>query len=142
MVTAISDEEIKRLRETVSGIENMPDAVLKRKGWSVEKIKKVLELRKANKFLELGKYLAFGSTESIKTGDLTPIDNYLGMTALEMAREACSYLGLPLLETLQDVSSDLSSIMLSLLNRACSVATLEYDWNQLIINYHFGDISD
>lgn len=141
MIKTISDEEIRDLRNTTSGIENIPDAVLKRDGWSVEKIKKALELKKAKKFFELGRYLAFGE-KADPAPDTDVADAFQTMTALDMVRDAASYLELPLIATLQDSCSNLSSLMLSLLNRSCATATLQYDWNQLIINYHFWDISD
>jgi hypothetical protein len=58
-------------------------------------------------------------------------DNLTGLNALEIVRAAAAYLGLPLIETLQDPTSNLAAMMLSLLNRACGKATLEYNWSQL-----------
>jgi hypothetical protein len=115
--------------KNVAGITNISVDILKKLDVDSEKFQTVLSLIKQKKYLDVGNFLAYGTISDNEVG--ADIDDYLGLDALDLAREACAFLGLPLVETLQDGTSKLGRMMLSLLNRTSALATAQYDWNQL-----------
>jgi hypothetical protein len=123
-----SIEEALELKKANPELKGVPSLLLKKINID-DKFQKVLELIKEKKYLDIGQYLAYGTLSEEFVG--VDIDDFLGPDTLDIVREASAYLGLSLPETVQDNTSKLGRMMLSMLNRAVALATSEYDWNQL-----------
>ena len=124
-----SKDEILELKQEIPSLAKIPNFILKKLDVGSDKFQKTLTLIKLKEYRAVGEYLSYGAAPALRVGD--DIDDYMGLDALDIAREACAYLGLPLPDTLQDSTSKLGRMMLSMLNRASSLATSQYDWNQL-----------